>query len=120
MKRGYQVVLFTLAMVTGTLFYFYLVVLPQRNLLRRSTEEITAAMLQLTPLGSQRADVQNIVNHNGWGFGQDFKDPPGTIGVVLGGYDDLIFDTTVFAYWVFDDQDKLQKIRVTKMWLGAP
>jgi hypothetical protein len=99
----------------------YLFAMPLTNPLRRSSDQIAASLLEETSRGASRAEVEALVSRRGWRSGGIMgQEPPGGIGVEIGTYRDVLFRTAVFAYWVFDADDRLQEVKVNKMVIDAP
>jgi hypothetical protein len=92
-----------------------------RDPLQRSEKSIAASLFKQTPIGTSKADVQELVRSRGWGYGGTGGEPPGSIEVQLGSYtESFAFDIAVFAVFDFDENDKLSDIRVSKFWRNAP
>ncbi len=100
----------------------YLFVLPLLNPLRRSENRIAASLLEETPLGTTREEVETFVCDRGWGHGglaQDFGRDD-ALSVTMGHYQDFPFDVTVFACWRFDEHGRLRTVEVNKFLANAP
>jgi HAMP domain-containing protein len=114
-KRGFATLLIVAGLASALVFF--LVVLPISNPLRRSEEQIAAYLLEQTPPGTARSEVYALANEKGWNLGGSIGgEPPGSIGIDLGYYQGVPFRVEVFTYWVFDANDRLQTVKVYKLW----
>jgi hypothetical protein len=104
------------AAVAGLLGHYFFVTLPHREPLRRSPDEIAASILEQTPPGSTRAEVQAVIARQGWWQSRGRGLDEGEIEVHLGTYK-TILDTDVFVVWQFDDTGRLQTVHVQKLWI---
>lgn len=113
-KRGLAAVLAALILAGATAYYYF--VLPLRNPLRREPDQITDYLLELTPLGSTREEVQSRIHDRGWsiGYGVWMDEEPSTIRAILGEYQGIPFPMAVYANWMFDHDGRLQEVRVLK------
>lgn len=93
------------------------IVLVAANPLRRSEESIAAWLQAQTPLGSSRESVVAYAKEHGWikpTFRRsDGMTSDGTIEGELGEYRSP-FVTSVTAFWEFDSESRLARIRVWK------
>jgi hypothetical protein len=85
--------------------------------LQQSPDEISAEFLQKTPIGTTAQDVDAFLKSQGltyhiWGSGK-----VGNFVSILGSYwsrETFPFATVIQASWVFDDNGRLQSIKVRK------
>src|SRR5262245_34622417 len=72
---------------------------PLLNPLRRSPDAITADLLQKTPIGTSRSEVEAWVISQGWGYGGIVGDSRGQSPIYrsLGSYETYAFLINVFA-----------------------
>ncbi len=96
----------------------------------RSEEEITASLLNITPIGSTFAEVEAVARKKGWkdlkispnrGYYDDSSHPERTVGkasitVTIGEHPWLPLGTEgAYAAWGFDENGRLIKIWVHKV-----
>lgn len=93
-----------------------LLIRPLLNPLRRSTEAITSGLLEHTPAGSRRTEVEAWVKRQGWRDGGR----PYALGSkfplqrLVGEYREFGFTVYVFAEWWFGADDRLEAVEVHK------
>jgi len=90
------------------------------NPLRKSDADLRAWLLARTPIGTSLTDVRAMLDEHGWheaGFQQTLPLPasPPFLGGELGGYQGFPWYTTVYAFWEFDDDDRLKDIRFQRI-----
>jgi hypothetical protein len=90
------------------------------NSLRRSGDQIAASLLELTPPGTAREEVEALIKERGWPPGGVVINDPNARSVMLGQYRGFPFDITVFACWRFDARRRVRTVEVTKAALSAP
>lgn len=90
------------------------------NPLRQNDVTVRNSLLQLTPLGTSRGDVETILKARGWdvpAVNAREPDPPQLVGK-LGGYQPLEhfpWPVLVYAFWDFDSDGRLQEVRIERM-----
>ena len=91
---------------------------PLLNPLRRSPEAITAELLQQTPLGIPRSEVEAWVNSQGWPQGGTVRasDERSPIQRSLGSYQSYGMLTHVFVEWRFGPDGRLYWIEESGEW----
>jgi hypothetical protein len=95
---------------------------PLLNPLRQSPATIERALLERTPPGTLRAEVEAWVNAQGFGHGGR-PYPLSTewpVQRVLGRYSSLGFSVVVFAEWTFGLDGRLGVVEVYKWVADAP
>jgi len=102
----------TLILLIIAIIIVIIVIPPIINPLMRSERKIEKDILELTPIGTNREDVVEIIkNHSKW---KSWKRENSNryITLNLGKY--LWCD--VVACWYFDEDEKLRRVIVTKYW----
>jgi hypothetical protein len=106
--------------LAGAALACYLFVLPLLNPLRRSEGDIAASLLEQTPPGTPREEVEALVRDRGWPRGGRVFNEPDALSVAIGSYHDFPFGVTVFACWRFDEQGRVRTVEVDKWVNNAP
>jgi hypothetical protein len=92
------------------------------NSLRWSGRRVAADLLEETPRGTTREEVLALIRARRWGrvgfFGT--VEPPGSVGAEVGGYRGFLGRYRAWAFWVFDEDDRLTSIQVYMRWIDAP
>ena len=108
-KSTFLLLLIALAMFAATRIFF--------NPLRRSDAEVRAWLCSITPLGSNRNEVQAIVDARGWSDKRYQKTVPSPakkpfLGGEIGGYQGMPWYVFVSAFWEFDEDNRLKNIQI--------
>jgi hypothetical protein len=97
----------------------YVFVLPLSNPLRRSAYHIAASLLEQTPPGTTREEVEALIRARGWPPGGTVSNERDAVSVMLGDYYDLPFDIAVYARWKFDEHGRVLTVEVSKFTRNA-
>lgn len=90
---------------------------PSSDPLLRPTEVIRADLLEMTPLGTSRQAVQELVAERRWGRVGGIE-PDDAIGARIGTHRGFFGEVQLWAFWLFDHNDKLVDVHVYTMSVG--
>jgi len=115
MKRWLVPVIGLGLLVVGVAAYLAVVEFP--NPLRKSNEDVRALLLEQTPLGMTRADVEFLLKAKGWqhSFTVDERGF-NTARAIIGEYQGFPWWVFVEGVWVFDGEGKLIEVKVDKIY----
>jgi hypothetical protein len=94
---------------------------PCFNPLRRSDASLAKWLLDLTPVGSTKEEVEAFGAGNGWTVGARTPIAVGSPAVreahgrKIGSYYNLAWKVEVWAFWHFDEHGRLTDIRIWKV-----
>ncbi|MDR2727732.1 MAG: hypothetical protein LBB56_01270 [Chitinispirillales bacterium] len=113
---------FVFLIISAIIFMFIIAgfIIPHPNSLRRTNESIRESILEVTPIGMTKEGVLEIISsrHENGGFIANCQDinitGNGSIKAIIGNYGTIFSETTVVAYWRFNENGILIDIEIEK------